>query len=49
MFGGKKAALNKYTDQYRKHKIYKHSTQEVGKEGWGKPKGEYNKNQDRSK
>ena len=45
VFGGKYAALNKYTDQYRRHKLYKQSTQEVGKEGWGKPKGEYNKNQ----
>jgi len=49
VFGGKYAALNKYTDQYRRHKLYKQSTQEVGKKGWGKPKGEYNKNQYRSK
>lgn len=30
--------LNKYTDQYRKYKIYKHSTQEVGKRDGANPK-----------
>lgn len=52
VFGGKYAALNKYTDQYRRHINYINSLPRKLEKMDGanlNNKGEYNKNQDKCK